>query len=45
MLLGLDGSRAALAEHSTRAQAAAARLPNGAPQLHALLARITHRSH
>ena len=44
-LLGLDGSRAALAEHSTRAQAAAARLPNGAPHLCALLARIIHRSH
>ena len=44
-LLGLDESRAIFAEHSARAQAAAARLPNGAPHLCALLARITHRSH
>lgn len=44
-LLGLDASRAALAEHSARAQAAAARLPHGAPQLQALLARISQRSH
>ena len=44
-LLGLDASRAALAEHSARAQAAAAHLPHGAPQLQALLARISQRSH
>jgi len=44
-LLGLDASRAALAQHSAQAEAAAARLPHGAPRLRALLARITHRSH
>lgn len=44
-LLGLDGSRAALAEHGARAADAAARLPHGAPQLRALLARISGRNH
>ena len=44
-LLGLEESRAIFAEHSARAQAATTRLPNGAPHLCALLARIIHRSH
>ena len=44
-LLGLDESRAALATHSAQADAAAARLPHGAPQLRALLARISGRNH
>ena len=44
-LLGLDESRAALATHSAQADAAAARLPHGAPQLRALLALISARRH
>ena len=44
-LLGLDESRAALAAHSAQADAVAARLPHGAPQLRALLARISGRNH
>ena len=44
-LLGLDGARAALATYSAQAQAAAAQLPGGAPQLSTLLDVIAVREH
>lgn len=43
--IGLEESRAAFHEHSEKAQAAAACLPNGAPHLSTLLAVITKRAH